>query len=38
MFLLKKLTRLPLSSNNDKRMHSIETYAYGASKYLQLSS
>ena len=35
--LLKKLTRLLLSSNDDKRMQSIdsiETYAYGTSKDL----
>ena len=35
--LLKKLIRIPLSSNDDKRMQSIgliETYAYGMSKDL----
>ena len=37
MFSLKKLTRLLLSSNDDKIMQSIgsiETYAYGTSKDL----
>ena len=37
MCLLKKLIRLPLSSNDDKRMQSIgliEAYAYGTSKDL----
>ena len=37
MFLLKKLIRLLLSSNDGKRMQSIdliETYAYGTSKDL----
>ena len=38
MFLLKKLTRLLLSSNDDKRIQSlnlIETYVYGTRKYLK---
>ena len=37
ILLLKKLTRLLLSSNDDQRMQSIdsiETYAYGMSKYV----
>ena len=37
MFLLKKLTRLLLSSNDDKRIQSlnlIETYVYGTRKEL----
>ena len=39
MFLLKKLTRSPisLSSNDDKRMkpiNAIDTYSYGRRKYL----
>ena len=37
MFLLKKLNKIALSSNYDKRMQSndsIETYAYGTNKDL----
>ena len=37
MFLLKKNNKIALSSNDDKRMQSvdsIETYAYETSKYL----
>ena len=37
MFLLKKTNKIALSSNDDKRMQSvdsIETYAYGTSKDL----
>ena len=37
MFLLKKLTKLQLSANSDKRIQSIdsiETYGYGTSRDL----
>ena len=37
MFLLKKINKIALSSNDDKRMQStdsIESYAYGTSKDL----